>query len=44
MYLNTTVTKRLAGKNVSKMTYFMSSGMQNLNSVNYYTTTTTTFV
>jgi len=26
--------KRLAGKNVSKMTYFVSSGMQNLKLIN----------
>jgi len=28
------LAKRLAGKNISEITYFVSSGMQNLNSVN----------
>jgi len=29
------LVKRLAGKSVSEMTYFVPSGMQNLNSINH---------
>jgi len=30
------LAKRLAGKNVSEMTYFISGGMQKLNAINHF--------